>query len=53
MDKGKNKQTANKLIKCPVISYNPYSGVIVYSKKGKIYQTNAIINYDGKGYVLV
>lgn len=39
--------------KCRVVSYNKYSGIIVYvDAKGKLVQTNAI-KYDGSGYVAV
>ena len=39
--------------KCRVVSYNKYSGVIVYvNPKGVLVQTNAI-KYDGSGYVTV
>lgn len=39
--------------KCQVVSYNKYSGIIVYvDTKGELVQTNAI-KYDGSGYVTV
>jgi len=39
--------------KCRVVSYNKYSGIIVYiDAKGELVQTNAI-EYDGSGYVTV
>lgn len=39
--------------KCQVVSYNKYSGIIVYvDAKGELVQTNAI-KYDGSGYVTV
>lgn len=39
--------------KCRVVSYNKYSGIIVYvDAKGELVQTNAI-KYDGGGYVAV
>lgn len=39
--------------KCRVVSYNKYSGIIVYiDAKGELVQTNAI-KYDGSGYVAV
>lgn len=48
----KQKARARKK-KCRVVSYNKYSGVIVYEdSKGQLVQTNAI-KYDGSGYVTV
>lgn len=42
-----------KKVKCVVVSYNKYSGVIVYRKPdGQLVQTNAI-KYDGSGYVTI
>lgn len=39
--------------KCRVVSYNKYSGIIVYvDAKGELVQTNAI-KYDGSGHVAV
>lgn len=39
--------------KCRVVSYNKYSGIIVYvDARGELVQTNAI-KYDGSGYVAV
>ena len=39
--------------KCRVVSYNKYSGIIVYvDAKGELVQTNAI-KYDGSGSVTV
>lgn len=39
--------------KCRVVSYNKYSGIIVYvDAKGELVQTNAI-KYDGSGYVTI
>ena len=44
--------TAVVLRRCPVVSYNPSSKIIVYNDNGKLVQTNAI-KYDGSGYVEV
>lgn len=44
--------TAVVLTKCPVISYNRNSGVLVYERDGKLIQTNTI-QYSGEGYVEV
>lgn len=39
--------------RCRVVSYNKYSGVIVYKdSNGQLVQTSAI-KYDGSGYVTV
>lgn len=39
--------------RCRVVSYNKYSGIIVYvDAKGELVQTNAI-KYDESGYVAV
>ena len=40
------------LQRCPVVSFNPFSGVIVYERDGQLIQTNAI-PYDGSGFVEV
>ena len=40
------------LKRCPVVSYNPYSKVLVYSRDGQLIQTNAV-DYHGEGYVEV
>ena len=39
------------LTRCKVISYNPYSNIIVYERDGQQYQTNAITDYHGEGYI--
>lgn len=50
--KRKSKALSRKR-KCRVVSYNKYSGIIVYvDAKGELVQTNAI-KYDGSGYVAV
>ena len=38
--------------RCPVISYNPYSNMLVYERDGRLVYTNAI-EYHGEGYVEV
>lgn len=40
------------LTRCPVVSYNPFSKVLVYNRDGHLIQTNAI-DYHGEGYVEV
>lgn len=40
------------LRRCPVVSYNPFSNVLVYDKDGQLIQTNDIV-YDGSGFVEV
>ena len=40
------------LTRCPVVSYNKWSNVIVYERDGQLYQTNAL-DYHGEGYVEV
>lgn len=40
------------LQRCPVVSYNPFSNVLVYERDGQLIQTNAI-TYDGSGFVEV
>ena len=40
------------LKRCPVVSYNKYSNVLVYERDGQLIQTNAI-DYHGEGYVEV
>ena len=40
------------LQRCPVVSYNKYSNVLVYERDGRLIQTNAI-DYHGEGYVEV
>lgn len=54
VDKEPKRQKARaRKKKCRVVSYNKYSGVIVYEdSKGRLVQTNAI-EYDGSGYVTV
>ena len=49
----RKSKTQRRKRKCRVVSYNKYSGVIVYEDvKGQLVQTNAI-SYDGSGYVSV
>ena len=40
------------LKRCPVISYNPWSKVLVYERDGELIQTNSL-PYNGEGYVEV
>lgn len=40
------------LKKCPVVAYNPFSGVIVYVRDGIKVQSNCL-DYDGSGFVEV
>lgn len=40
------------LKRCPVISYNKWSNVLVYDRDGELIQTNAL-QYNGEGYVEV
>ena len=40
------------LKRCPVISYNKWTNILVYEKDGVLIQTNAI-DYHGEGYVEV
>lgn len=49
----RKSKTQPRKRKCRVVSYNKYSGIIVYvDAKGELVQTNAI-KYDGSGYVAV
>ena len=40
------------LQKCPVVSFNPFSNVLVYERDGQLIQTNAMV-YDGSGFIEV
>lgn len=40
------------LKRCPVISYNKWSHVLVYERDGELIQTNSLA-YNGEGYVEV
>ncbi len=40
------------LRRCPVVSFNPFSNVLVYERDGQLIQTNAL-EYHGEGYVEV
>lgn len=50
LDNDEASITVPKKTKCPVVSYNKYSNVIVFEYKGTLMQTNDY-NYDGSGFI--
>lgn len=58
VDKAKDQEQEHEILtgvvltKCRVVSYNPFSNIVVYERDGQLIQTNAI-QYDGSGYVEV